>query len=38
MSADVGDPGRGHWLQAVGHARGPLPDRRAVDALAAIAA
>jgi hypothetical protein len=22
-----GDPGRGHWLKAVGHARGPLPER-----------
>jgi hypothetical protein len=21
------DPGRGHWLKAVGHARGPLPER-----------
>lgn len=20
------DPGRGHWLKAVGHARGPLPE------------
>ena len=22
----MGDPARGHWLKAVGHARGPLPD------------
>jgi hypothetical protein len=23
----VADPGRAHWLKAVGHARGPLPER-----------
>jgi hypothetical protein len=23
----MSDPGRGHWLKAIGHARGPLPDR-----------
>jgi hypothetical protein len=25
--AHGGDPGRAHWLKAVGHARGPLPER-----------
>lgn len=24
--ADRDDPGRGHWLKAIGHARGPLPE------------
>ncbi len=42
------DPGRRHWLKAVGHARGPMSQQshisitasqyeRAVDALASIA-
>lgn len=28
----MSDPGRGHWLKAVGHARGPLPERWIEDA------
>lgn len=30
------DPGRGHWLKAVGHARGPLPERWIEDGRMAV--